>query len=301
MADLSDASRALVALIAQTAYPAGTGQPSISGQAIKVYAGWPNPAQLADDMAAGKVHVSVFPRAVKPVDNAISKWRTITPPAHTVTLAVAGQAVTLGGAMSTPQNLVVFVEAVPYVYSAQPGDTLASAATALATLIAADYPGTTSSGQVITIAGTLVTTNDGVNVVLADGTPVYIQGPVPPVFCRVGGAAIRLREVRRQDQEFLITVWANCYDARDPLAGAIDSALAGINRITLPDGSFGTLRSRALSNSWDDRGQKERIYRRDLACWIEYSTTVQAQQYEVTQGQVVVENDAPAVIKTIYI
>ncbi|AOY93828.1 hypothetical protein BKK79_19985 [Cupriavidus sp. USMAA2-4] len=274
MADLADVSRALVALIAQTAYPAGTAQPSISGQPVKVYAGWPNPAQLADDLKAGKQHISVFPRAVKPTDAARSKWRTVAPAAHSLTLTVAGQAVTVGGTVATPQNASLVIDGAAYPYAVQAGDTLTSIATALAALISADQPAT-SSGAVVTIPGA------------RDISP------------RVGGAATRLREVRRQDQEFLITVWANCYDSRDPLAAAIDATLADTNRITLPDGSFGTLRSRPLANSWDDSSQKERIYRRDLCCWIEYSTTVAQQQYEVTQGQIVVEDDGGRQLGTV--
>lgn len=295
MADLSDASRALVALIAQAVYPNGTGQSPVAGVGVRVYAGWPMPAQLDADLPQYIINVSVFPRAVKPVDSAISKWRTVAPPLRTITLSVAGQVVTVGGSVSTPQNLALVIDGRAYVYSVQAGDTLTGIATALATQIVTDFPGTTSSGPVITISQGATLMLDFVNQVYQSAT--LHEASISP---RVGGAATRQREVRRQDQEFLISVWANSYDSRDLLGGAVDSALAGINRITLPDGSFGTLRSRALSNSWDDSAQKQRIYRRDLACWIEYSTTVLAQQYEVTQSQVVVENDAPAVIKTIY-
>lgn len=286
MADLADVSRALVALIAQTAYPAGTGQPSISGQPVKVYAGWPNPAQLADDLKSGKLHVSAFPRAVKTTDTARSKWRTVTPAAHSLTLAVAGQTVTVGGTVATPQNASLVIAGVAYPYAVQVADTLASIATVLAAQVAADWPGTTSAGNVITVSQGATLALDFIN--------QRYQSDVlhePCISARVGGVATRLREVRRQDQEFLITVWANCYDSRDPLAAMIDATLADTNRITLPDGSFGTLRSRPLANSWDDSGQKERVYRRDLCCWIEYSTTVAQQQYEVTQGQIVVEDD----------
>lgn len=269
MADLADVSRALVALVAQTAYPAGTSQPSISGQPVKVYAGWPNPAQLADDLTNGKLHASIFPRAVKTTDTARSKWRTVTPAAHSLTLTVADQTITVGGTVATPQNASLVIDGAAYPYAVQVGDTLTSIATALAALISADQPAT-SAGPVVTIPGA------------RDISP------------RVGGVAMRLREVRRQDQEFLITVWANCYDSRDPLAAAIDATLADTNRITLPDGSFGTLRSRPLANSWDDSGQKERIYRRDLCCWIEYSTTVAQQHYEVTQAQVDIYDDLTA-------
>lgn len=294
MADLSDASRALVALIAQTVYPNGTGQPPVAGVGVRVYAGWPMPAQLDADLPQNIINVSVFPRAVKPVDSAISKWRTVAPPVRTVTLTVAGQAVTVGGSVSTPQNVSLVIAGRAYVYSVQPGDTLTGIATALATQLVVDYPGTTSSGAVITIS-------QGATMILDFLNQVYQSDSLHEVSIspRVGGVATRQREVRRQDQEFLITVWANGFDSRDLLGGAVDAALAGTNRITLPDSSFGTVRSRALSNSWGDGAQKQRVYRRDLACWIEYSTTVQEQQYEVTQGQVDIGNDLSAVARTI--
>ncbi|MBO4120282.1 hypothetical protein J5T34_05950 [Cupriavidus gilardii] len=276
MADLSDVSRALVALIAKTVYPNGTSQPSITGQPVKVYAGWPNPAELADDLKAGKVHISVFPRAVKQVNSAVSKWRTITPPVHTLTLVASGDQVTVGGTVSTPQNASLVIDGEAFPYAVQESDTLASIATALAALISADRPAT-STGPVVTVPGAIA------------------------ISPRVGGVATRLREVRRQDQEFLITVWANCYDSRDPVASAVDAALAATTRITLPDGSFGTLRSRPMSNPWNDSGQKERIYRRDLCCWIEYSTTVAQEQYEITQGEIVVEDDVGLTIRNIIV
>ena len=62
MADQSDAATALVALISGAVYPLGTASPSVTGGAIKVFAGWPNPDALLKDMAAGTVNVSVFPR-----------------------------------------------------------------------------------------------------------------------------------------------------------------------------------------------------------------------------------------------
>ncbi|SOY56852.1 hypothetical protein [Cupriavidus taiwanensis] len=273
MAGLADVSNALVALIAQIAYPNGTSQPSITGQGVKVYAGWPVPAVLTADLKAGKAHVSVFPRAVKYLQSAKSKWAALTAAEHTVTLTVAGQAVTVGGTISTPQNVSLWIDGHAYPYAVQTGDTLTTIATALAALISVDQPAT-SAGAVVTIPGA------------KDISP------------RVGGMATRIRDVRRQDQEFLITVWANCHETREPLGDALDVALASRQRLTLPDGSFANLRSRPLSNPWDDSGQKEGIYRRDLCCWVEYATTEVQEQYEVTQGEVIVSDDLGTVLRT---
>ena len=88
---------------------------------------------------------------------------------------------------------------------------------------------------------------------------------------RVGGAGTSIRELRRQERAFRITVWANCFDSRDPIADLLDSALSGTFHLTLPDGMIATLRYK--SSSQDDSGQKESIYRRDLVYAVEYSTT----------------------------
>jgi hypothetical protein len=61
MADMSDAAAALVLEIAAVVYPNGTGAASITGDAIRVYPGWPDAASLPASLASGTVHVSVYP------------------------------------------------------------------------------------------------------------------------------------------------------------------------------------------------------------------------------------------------
>jgi hypothetical protein len=62
MADMTDAAGALVSLIAGIVYPAGPAAPSLTGDTILVYQGSPNPLVLTADLAAGRLHISVFPR-----------------------------------------------------------------------------------------------------------------------------------------------------------------------------------------------------------------------------------------------
>ena len=62
MADLSDAGNALVTLIAQILYPQGTAAASLTGDRLLIYQGWPDPVTLANDLAQGTVHVSVYPK-----------------------------------------------------------------------------------------------------------------------------------------------------------------------------------------------------------------------------------------------
>lgn len=61
MADMTDAGNALVTLIAATLYPQGDTAPSLTGDRLLVYQGWPDPVTLGGDLAAGTIHVSIFP------------------------------------------------------------------------------------------------------------------------------------------------------------------------------------------------------------------------------------------------
>lgn len=248
MAGLAEVSAALVARIAQIVYPNGTGQPSITGKPVKIYGGWPSPGVLTKDLAAGKVHISVFPPngMEKLVDSAVSEWRELVAPEITLSLTLAGQTVTVGGSVSTPQNMALVVDGKGYVHGVQSEDTLTSIATALAAMVSADQPAS-SAGPVITIPG------------------------AKAISPRVGGAGSSIRELRRQERPFRITIWANCFDSRDPLADLLDAELAGTFHLVLPDGMLGTLRYK--SSSQDDSGQKESVYRRDLIYAVEFSTT----------------------------
>ncbi|WP_433867088.1 hypothetical protein [Ralstonia wenshanensis] len=277
MADITDVSNALVTVIAGIVYPNGTSQPSITGVPVLVYQGWPDAVQLRADLAAGKVHVSVYPQPnmLRIIDTAMSDWSTPSAPVNTITLTLSGQTVTVGGTVSTPQNAALVVDNKAYVYAVQAGDTLASIATALAALVNADQTAT-AAGAVVTIPGAK-----------------YISP-------RVGGQGVAVRETRRQEQGYQITVWANCFDQRDPIASAIDSALSGIPHLTLADQSAAL---RFKSSRQDDSQQKEGIYRRDLMYAVEFSTFA---SQTLTQITATVENvsagpslDAQFPIKTI--
>jgi hypothetical protein len=62
MADISEVADALAAVIETAAYPNGIGQPSVGECDVIIYQGWPDPETLEHDLAAGKVHISIFPR-----------------------------------------------------------------------------------------------------------------------------------------------------------------------------------------------------------------------------------------------
>ncbi len=181
MADVTEVGQALVAVLAQAAYPNGTTQPSVGNCPILIYQGWPNPQQLEADVRAGKAHISVFPR---------------------------------------------------------PGDSVTS-------VMLGDTEWQEQSN---------------------DGT----QG-------------VSIREIRRQTRTFQITVWASCFDRRDPVAKAIDSALAGTSRLTLPDGSQGVMTY--VNSTQDDDQQKQGIYRRDLFYAVNYAVTQTEADYAIKHTQ----------------
>jgi hypothetical protein len=89
-------------------------------------------------------------------------------------------------------------------------------------------------------------------------------------------------EVRRQTRVYQITVWANCFDSRDPVASSIDSALALVLRIDMPDGTQGIL-SYTGSNQ-DDNEQLLGIYRRDLLYSVNYATTATVEQQAILEA-----------------
>lgn len=247
MADLSDVQNALVTLAAQTIYPTGTANPSVANAPVMIYAGWPGSARLDDDLAAGKVHVSVYARPEERNTTRYSRdWKTVSINAATLTLATTVNTVTVGGTVSTPQNATLLVNGKAYSYALQPTDTLTTIATALAALVNADTPAT-SSGAVVTI-------------------PAAYK-----IVARVGTTGISIRELRRQERVFQIVIWAPTPALRDAVTQPLDVALAALNFITLSDTSAARLIYK--SSPITDDLQKASLYRRDLFYTVEYATT----------------------------
>lgn len=249
MADSTDVANALVTLIAVTAYPNGTGQASIAPSAapVLVYQGWPIATQLDIDLRAGKVHVSVFPTATERVtESNAAEYQAPVLNAATFAMVTAGVTVTVTGTGGAGQNAALLIDGVPYVYAVQAGDTATSIATSLVALIVANRAASNVAG-VITIPN------------------------ARSISPRVGVQASAIRILRRQEKVFQISVWANSFTSRDPLASALDAALAGTFRLSLPDGTQCLVRYR--SSIQHDDTQKASIYRRDMLYAVEYCLT----------------------------
>ncbi|MBA4710544.1 hypothetical protein [Aquitalea aquatica] len=249
MADLSDVLNVLTAIAAQAVYPSGTGNPSAAGVPAKIYPGWPAPNALETDLAAGIAHVSVYslPTERKTSRHIGRRWQITAPGSPTITAAVTLNQVVLGGTVTTPQNVYLLVNGKGYAYAVQGADTLTSIATALAALLYSDFPAVSSSGAALTIPGAY------------------------SVTARVGAVGTAMQELRRQEKQFQISIWAQTPAMRSAVAGAVDVALSISSDVVFPDGSHGIL---LYSHSFEsDQMQKSRLYRRDLFYTVDFATT----------------------------
>jgi hypothetical protein len=287
MADVSDVMNVLVKSAECAVYPNGvvTSQgakiPSITGTDIIVYPGWPSSDNLDQDLAAGKTHVSVFPKMEERNTTRYRRRQIVTkPPMPTLTLSIEtpngghielegggnlllegggdlllqgnNLMVIVGGTVSTPQNVMLLINGKDYVYSVQSADTLDTIAAALGDLVVVDIAGTTVTGSSINV-----------------GPKGRIEA------ARVGGFGTVVKEIRRQERIFMLTVWAGTPALRDTIAAAIDAELAGQEFLTMPDGYAARL---IYKNSpVVDALQKAVIYRRDLNYSVEFATTTSEQ------------------------
>lgn len=262
MADASDVSNVLVGLISGVIFPDGVGQPSSIGNCAQIFPGWPLPQQLDALIAAGKSLISIWPLpAERNTTRYLQQWMQAVINTPTLTLFASGQTVTVGGSIppaANPHNAVIFVNGVPYVYAVQPIDALASIATALATLIEIVVPGTTSSGPVITL-------------------PQDARlGP-----CRIGVKGTSVKEIKRQEKQWQISIWTGDPALRDVIGSILDRELSTLTFINLPDYTAG--RIRYFGTRYFDNAQKQGIYRRDLIYTVEYATTRVEVDTQVTQ------------------
>lgn len=271
MADESDVGSALVALVAAAAYPTGTGNPSALGSPAMIQRGWPVPASLDAALAAGKITISVFSQngSERNVTRFPTDWVTLTPAVHTLTAAVAGNTVTIGGTVASPQNVLISVGDFPatmktVVYAVQPGDSLTSIATGLAALLVAAGVAATSSGPVVTLPATAIITT------------------------KIGGYGTVVRELKRQERSFTVTLWCSTPAQRDVAGPVIDLALVKPENLLFADGTIGRLmyeRTMIL-----DEKETIGIYRRDIVYRVEYPTIEIAAGTEILRNIVNVTN-----------
>jgi hypothetical protein len=173
---------------------------------------------------------------------------TATTPA--LTLTINARTVTVGGTVAAGVNTAIIVGTNAFTYQTVANDTLTTIAAALASSINLTYPGTTSSGPVITLP--------------ANGPAINAA--------RVGGSGSQQTEVGRVEQVFQITVWANTPANRKAIASLIVPALMSNHFLTLADSSSARLILKGQRD--DDVPQKELLYRRDIMVTVEYAETI---------------------------
>jgi hypothetical protein len=252
MADQADVETALAALVANALYPGGTAAPSVTGTVYRVYRGYPASPVLDADLAAGIVHVSVAPAGaeVRNVTRYARVWREVAPVTALLSVVVDGVSATFSGNCAVGQLAGVMVNDFAFPYAVQATDRPATVASNLAAQIR-------TAGWIVNYAGSTL------------GVP-----GADKFTARVVRGAGALQEIRRQLQEFRISIWCRDPGTRDAAAPVIDVALAEVSFIPLADGSFGRVRFAGVTAS--DGGADADLYRRDLVYAVEYPTTLAA-------------------------
>ncbi len=249
MADLSDVETAIANAVEAIIYPKGTNAPSVLGSVVRVYRGWPNPAALNNDLAAGAVNLTIFP---DPKAHRITT-RLIDPPAPsapvlpTLTVTVSGQTATFGGIANIGQIAGLLIDNAAFVHRTQSGDTPEGVAATLAAYISTN------------------------RIALASGAKVTIPGAGSVIGRVVADQSAQL-ETRRQVQTLRLTCWCPTPELRDEAASALDRGLSQIAFLPLPDTSSARLRNSGTRVF--DQSQNANLYRRDLLLEVEYATTI---------------------------
>jgi hypothetical protein len=245
--DRSDVEQALAALIAGLLYPAGSDSASITGDAYRIYRGWPVAGLLEADLAQGVAHVSVLSVAgtIRETTRYPCEWQGQSPTA-TLLGTISGQTVSFSGYGGSGQVAGVSVDGRCYAYRMRDGDSAALVSAALAAQIRSDRPAVASGSSLFLLDG-----NDLIVRVVVDGQ---------------GG-----REVRRQVAGFRVTFWCPNPALRDLVVSQVDTAIADTPFIDI--GGW-ACRLRASGDTSSDDGSAAGIWRRDLLYSVEYPTVV---------------------------
>lgn len=259
MADVEDVLAALADLATTALYSGGT---SVTGDALRIYPGWPSATQLETDLRSGVAHVNVFPMDAERNVSRYSKyeWEDSSVPDPTITVTVDGtNSFTLGGTVSPSENVAVIVNWASgggsFVHPAVDGDTLSSIASSLASALSTGGIPASANGSEVTLTG---------------ATSLEV---------RVGVKGRVQREVRRQERWLQLILWANTPDQRARIGRVLDAALAAPNFISLADGSAGRMIYRG--SPFIDRFQKEEAFRRDWRLTVEFGTTEMVDAYSI--------------------
>lgn len=277
MADLADVLNKIRDEAATALAAAGLVQPGENFGGTRVYRGWPGEA-LDADLARKISHVTIYPRAgvASVLDGSIQGWEDNPRLSPGMTATVAGQNITFAGTSARAGSLAA-------VIADRRGWTLALTQGQTAESVAASFQAALA----------------------ADGVAAVVEGPVlilpDAIRMRVGvhASGTERREIRRQEQGILVSVWAPSAALRDQIAKVLDLHFAGeTGRVSffMPDGSQSTVRY--AGTVFDDAGQLHPLYRRDISVLAEYSTTQTRELPPVVAVDVTLKTIPPGVETT---
>jgi hypothetical protein len=249
MADQADVETALVSIAANALYPNGVAAASAVGCTCRVYRGLPNAPALGADLAAGALHVTLDASpVVKNTTRFPRKWDIVAAVPATLAVAVGPQSASFSGRCAVGQLAGVAVNGATFAYAVQANDTPATVASNIAVLLRA-------AGWLVDYAGTAITV------------------PNAAIFAaRVVCGANALQEIKRQEQEFQITLWCPTPALRDAASPLIDEAFASLQFIALADGS--SARLIYAGSDAEDGAADAALYKRMLRYSAEYPTTL---------------------------
>lgn len=250
------------------------------------YKGWPQPEELASDLANKVVHVSVYSDDLGERETTIGIDRAEQSKAPVVNLSAQLSAIKLqGGDAVTPAAgtitfagtvdpgviMLVSVNGKSASYSPATGAYLADVATGLAAAINADA---TLSGVVVASASAAVVT-------LTALTP-GVDGNAITFGLKIGGTGEVTRRTRQQAARIEIHVWAYDDASRALYANTIDDAFAEAHFLMPADGIPSRLTYRSTIQT--DAEIKHGVYRRVLHYTVDYSRTRVADAVQVLEG-----------------
>jgi hypothetical protein len=249
MADQADVETALVAIVANALYPNGSSAASATDATCRVYRGLPSSPTLGADLAAGVMNVTIDAGAsVRNVTRYPRTWRPVAPVPPTLSVRLGPQSASFLGSCVVGQLAGVAVNGAVFAYAVQANDSPATVASNLAALMR-------QAGWLVAYAGATITLPNAKN-----------------FTARVVTGANALQEIKRQVQEFRITLWCPSPAIRDAAGSLIDGALADLPFIALVDGS--SARLIYLGSDVDDGAADATLYKRTLRYSAEYPTTL---------------------------
>lgn len=263
MADITDVEDKIVAIIDGAIYPNGDTQPSAMTGAtpVKIGRGWPLPASLDADLAAGKVTITVYPLAgsATPTYQLLDETYVVTPAAVTSHVAVADDVITVTGTLSPAEFLTLIIDDT--AICSQTGANVAAMLSALATEAQGKgYPAAAATSTTLTIPFTR------------------------SLVVRQGGKGVLGKVIHRQRASIMVSVWAPDDAKRTQAAILADIEIKKNIKITLPDTSQCILRY--MRSACSDQMEKANLYRRDLIYDAEFATIEQFDGVTITSTQV---------------